>query len=790
MSIKISNVNITNFKLFDEFNNILDVEKDNLILLDGPNGYGKTSVFDAIELALTGRIKRVDNNAQLFDGKNAYRNFILIKDESKEAEVSVTLVDGDKKLRLIRKYTPEHLGKESIEKNPQKIFEKFKLICELNNKLVEEDKQSSVLNEFGIFNFNEIFDKCCYLSQDENLAFFKAGDKDRTQSLDFLFDTNIQENAVSNVEKTQKQCSKFFRTYKENIKKLKIDIAEKNKIVAQKKDNVEYIKLFMKSDVVWDKENYDVNESNYKVIGNELDDFMYISNNLEQCLLYIKRNEYKYLLNQYIDDINKLSMKNNPLQYTLNYYKKLDSYKKINDLYEYQKNLIKEKQNIENKQYNDININIIKNLMNYSDEEINEFNKSINEIEEIKKNENILSSVISNMNSTRTKIMNIFTKDTLTGVIKDNICPLCGNDWKKKEELLKAVEKQKQKLLQLCNDDTLKREKLEKDLCDKYIDNLLKTIEINTKEMISKEYIEILKKACTYKESMEKIIKELSTITVNIQDKMTREGYISKNDYMYIYNLIDKNVPECTAEINDKLDKINFKRYYEKYLNSDISEINRISLELVKEKQKYIDFLYYNSLYKEISVLKSNLNKLEIRTNKLEDVINELKDYVKIKKTAIINYKKNIIKDIEPLLYIYSSKIIQQKFGGNNIQIDSTKLKNFKIVSNFNNDQDIIHSMSSGQLTSVSLAFLLCMNKVYCSNKFNILLVDDPLQTVDDVNMVGFVDLIRHEFSDIQIIVATHEKDFANYIAYKFIKAGHTYKNYNMRKLMLSNNAL
>ncbi|MBP1890119.1 exonuclease SbcC [Clostridium moniliforme] len=790
MSIKISNVSITNFKLFDKFNNIVDVEKDNLILFDGPNGYGKTSVFDAIELALTGRIKRVDNNAQLFDGKNAYKNFILVKDESKEAEVSVTLVDENKKLKLIRKYIPEHLGEESIEKNPQKIFEKFKLICELNDEVVEEGQENSVLKDFGILNFNEIFDKCCYLSQDENLAFFKEGDKERTQALDFLFDTNVEEKAVSNIEKVQKRYDKVLKIYKANIKSFKKDIEEKNKIVSQKKDNVGYVNLFIKSDVVWDKENYDVNESNYKKIENELDDFIYVSSNLEQCLLFIKRNKYKYLLNQYSDDINKLSMKDNSLQYTLNYYKKLDSYKKISNLYEYQQNLINEKQHIENKEYKDLNIDIIKKLMDYSDEEVKELNKSINEIEEIKKNENTLSSVISNMNSTRTKIMNMFKNDVLVGVIQDSVCPLCGNDWTSKEELLKAVENQKQELKKLCNNDTLKREKVEKDLCDKFIDNVLKEIEINTKEMVNKEYVLTLKKACTYKESMDKIIKELDIIKVNIQDKMTVEGYISKNDYMDIYNLIDKNVPECTAEINDKLEKMNFKRYYEKYLDSDVDELSRISLKLVKEKQKYIDFLYYNSVSKEISVLKNNLDKLEGRTGKLEDVINELKYYVKIKKDAIITYKKNIIKDIEPLLYVYSSKIIQQKFGGNNIQIDNTKLKNFKIVSNFNNDQDIIHSMSSGQLTSVSLAFLLCMNKVYCSNKFNILLIDDPLQTVDDVNMVGFVDLIRHEFSDIQIIVATHEKDFANYIAYKFIKAGHTYKNYNMRKLMLSNNAL
>ena len=93
------------------------------------------------------------------------------------------------------------------------------------------------------------------------------------------------------------------------------------------------------------------------------------------------------------------------------------------------------------------------------------------------------------------------------------------------------------------------------------------------------------------------------------------------------------------------------------------------------------------------------------------------------------------------MLYVYCAKIIQQKFGGKSVLISNDKLKNLKFVSNSNNDQDIIHSMSSGQLTSVSLAFLLCMNKVYNANRFNVLLIDDPLQTVDDVNTVSYTHL-------------------------------------------------
>ena len=50
------------------------------------------------------------------------------------------------------------------------------------------------------------------------------------------------------------------------------------------------------------------------------------------------------------------------------------------------------------------------------------------------------------------------------------------------------------------------------------------------------------------------------------------------------------------------------------------------------------------------------------------------------------------------------------------------------------------------------------------------ILIDDPIQCMDDINMISFVKLLRREFSDCQIILSTHEEDFSNFIRYKFKK--------------------
>lgn len=53
--------------------------------------------------------------------------------------------------------------------------------------------------------------------------------------------------------------------------------------------------------------------------------------------------------------------------------------------------------------------------------------------------------------------------------------------------------------------------------------------------------------------------------------------------------------------------------------------------------------------------------------------------------------------------------------------------------------------MSSGQLVSIAVAFLLSLNKLYDKSKF--LAIDDPVQTIDDINFGGLIETIRHEFN-------------------------------------------
>ena len=130
--MKIKSLEIENFKLFDsKFDKIKDISDKDLVLLNGPNGYGKTTVFDALELALTGEIKRIiDYNQDLGVKKNEKSDrVILIADPTKEAYVMLTLEEGECEFKLGRFYEKPMDGRElesSVDNNPHKIFDKFK----------------------------------------------------------------------------------------------------------------------------------------------------------------------------------------------------------------------------------------------------------------------------------------------------------------------------------------------------------------------------------------------------------------------------------------------------------------------------------------------------------------------------------------------------------------------------------------------------------------------------------------------------------------------------------------
>lgn len=152
---------------------------------------------------------------------------------------------------------------------------------------------------------------------------------------------------------------------------------------------------------------------------------------------------------------------------------------------------------------------------------------------------------------------------------------------------------------------------------------------------------------------------------------------------------------------------------------------------------------------------------------------------------SIKEYWEKSIKQIEIPLYYYSGKILQHSFRGTGIFVsyDNSKSKSpLKFLPSYDTDYDAIFSMSSGQLSVVVIALTLAPNLAYGNGKEGgILLIDDPIQSMDDINISALIDLLRHQFSNHQLIFSTHEDEMAMYFNYKFEQLGKKVKLIKMK---------
>ncbi|MFV8447031.1 AAA family ATPase, partial [Vibrio owensii] len=146
--------------------------------------------------------------------------------------------------------------------------------------------------------------------------------------------------------------------------------------------------------------------------------------------------------------------------------------------------------------------------------------------------------------------------------------------------------------------------------------------------------------------------------------------------------------------------------------------------------------------------------------------IKKLKDIYESEKKR---YLESIVKEIEILFHIYSGRLMQSYQQGLGIFIENDG-NSISFNQTPGEDFDVVFSMSSGQLSALVLSFTLALNQRYAKN--GLLLIDDPVQTLDEINVAGFIELLRTEFSDRQVILSTHEDRVSAYFRYKYKKFG------------------
>ena len=182
-ALKIKRLYVENYKLFSsktiEFDSMLTV-------FDGPNGYGKTSIFDALEFLITGTIDRVANCASI-SGSKAYTNNFLAHESNKDIIIKGEFfVAPEDKIVVVAKRIPAdpvsgHNPKKLEEQAQTFLLPKYDCPIEEWNKyqISYAEVRRLPAKVFGI-NASDQFILANYIQQENRLVFFNQTEKDRT----------------------------------------------------------------------------------------------------------------------------------------------------------------------------------------------------------------------------------------------------------------------------------------------------------------------------------------------------------------------------------------------------------------------------------------------------------------------------------------------------------------------------------------------------------------------------------------------------------------------------------
>ncbi|MEH7460487.1 ATP-binding protein, partial [Bacillus sp. JJ1127] len=96
---KIRKLSIKNFKHVANFS--IDFSEKDLIVFDGPNGFGKTTLFDALELVISGGISRVTNTA---DGRYGYNDLLFSNQNNKDTTIKIEFYNENENFTVVKRF--------------------------------------------------------------------------------------------------------------------------------------------------------------------------------------------------------------------------------------------------------------------------------------------------------------------------------------------------------------------------------------------------------------------------------------------------------------------------------------------------------------------------------------------------------------------------------------------------------------------------------------------------------------------------------------------------------------
>ncbi|MBZ4222595.1 AAA family ATPase [Bacillus wiedmannii] len=800
-TFKISKIYINNFKLFNAFPQPINLSHIDLLILDGPNGFGKTSIFDVIELVLTNQIRRIGKA----DSRVRFKDILFRNDSSKDCVIKVEFENSEDNI----KFTIAKIIKANklTNKNSPRDFSVFDTHIlenfdeEMNESNIVEDTEELQLvlqKKLQNVDIQNIFNLVYYVEQEDNKFFLKMSEMQRLSTISQLFNTDKESAELDRFLKSRDNLKKHVDSLEQQIHNYKLRIGELKKInvgeytASGEQSKIEYKPLLkhMGNLEEWDKKNPIMNENSIK------ERYLYELEELRKFIVFY--DEFKIQKENLKVELfvkNKVLMRDVIILDGL-----LERYDEINKNYNQQVKVYKELKEINKDTFQDkwdsIDFARIHHLLDdfkldiLDIDKLNTITERLKELEQLKQNTNSVSETLRNLMTLRERIIQKFDQVTHEDdIIDDSDCPLCGSPWEDRADILAAFKKQKESL-EGCLDES---SKIIKEAIDSLYDNYVRKIieetiaffESGDKRIISSKFFnQYLSSYERNSSEAEQYSKWLLSHNINVSSIVNRTLTELNEEQLARYESdIESKVKEIFIKVNEEvIQKVEtFEMMFQRIFKSEEVLVKEINEDDIKNKMQYISLIFYTKNFEEVTRTEMKLQGIEDKYKKICLVYKQVNDIVNIYRRKIPEYWKEIMKETEIVFYIYTGKILQSHQRGLGLFMKESEAKIIRFITHPDYDHDIVNFMSSGQLVAVILSFTLALNKVYGNQGLSMLLIDDPLQTMDDLNISSFVELLRNDFKDKQIILSTHEEHAVRYINYKFDNYKLKVKSLNMK---------
>lgn len=848
----ISKVNISNFRGYREksFDLFLNKEakdlKTGIILISGPNGFGKTTLLDAIEWCLTGTVRRLENEFLARKETSKSLQAGLIKNSSsRRGDVVAVKIDAyfnGKNVELVRTF------KDSTEKLAFSIDgTEFKFsIDDKTYDGVSIDDLFSLETDQEV-QLSKYFYERHICTFDKNLKLYNNSREDFYKSFSLFFGgTEEIETMLDNLNGFEEKQGRTKKVTTGLVEELNEKLISERKVLGtmnqtfQQEKNI-YVELQQSIALA---SNLDVELKRYPIeltlVGEKTAEFYYYSED-EITKKYALCKEQREKFEQLQKKILLISIEKHVMSELnrCNAYENLSNFReKIITPFRENWDRIQLIQNNNLKQNHEKKLTLDSEILKI--EQLKQFNNESKVFfEELMRKYDLgeqISEILSQLNNKsqqknlyNSQIKEFETNERTTKALRslvDNIndfdqirnngqdkCPLCGsselfgNQERKlaieAKRLLGTVDNARLTLVNIMQNTEQDIIRLYSE-CKKSVLRILTNLHTNATEVI-KAFSEMELFVLELKKYDLKI-DDLSIEQINEVEKrilLRLEEYpivefdqVLLNQIKDVYSSFPNKSKETYWEMYDKLnvfqkidiykDFIELGRTYKEdfvLTNRVLVPISDISMDTVALKLHILKKV--ENKLKNDELLKTagkKVKELEVKYNDLnnelivkEKKLNKLKEIQRQLKETRNKWDKSVVDQInEPMQKIFKRLSRHTNIESINLMSEgvTTQKTNVSVTVDGGREIYVPNVLSAGQLSMVSLSMFLTVAMGQKHNPFRCYFLDDPIQSMDDLNILSFVDLLRIEQSDKghffdQLFITTCNEDLEKLIAHK-----------------------